>query len=404
MKLKHLLLLSVLAAILGLLAGAITIAFVAILDLIHEILWVTVPGELFGNLNPVYIAAMTLVGGLLVGLCSHYFGDYPKSLETALETYKKTKKFDYKHIPQSALASFASLGFGASLGPEAALIAIIGGLGTWVGELLKKATKLGEAGIISLSATVGVLFGSPLGAAAISASELSKKRSKIGYFIPSLIAAGSAFWLFNQFSNGGFFHFDFLPYTFATQNIWQAFIVAIPAFLLGAAFIGLSNVMHNVFGNTLKHPIIKGMFGGLILGGLGVITSFALFSGHEAIQEIIDEVSELSALSLFAIALIKVFVTASLLTTGWKGGRFFPLMFAGAALGLGVSQLFTFDPMLGLAVGMSATLTSVLKKPAAALLLLLFFFPVNMYALIVLGVAGSTALLRILPEVKENSL
>jgi hypothetical protein len=43
---------------------------------------------------------------------------------------------------------------------------------------------------------------------------------------------------------------------------------------------------------------------------------------------------------LIVLGLAKLFATALLLTTGWKGGYIFPIMFASVALGMAVNLLF----------------------------------------------------------------
>lgn len=386
-NLKHFLVLCLVSALLGAIAGFATLGFVKILGLIHMVLWEKIPEQLFGGLSTTYIIALTLVGGVLVGLCAKYFGDYPKSMEYALDKFKTTKKFDYKHLPQSMLASFASLGFGGSLGPEAALISLIGGLGSWIGDALKRLTNAQEIMFVSLSSTIGTIFGSPLGGAALASQVESKKQqSKFWLFAPALIAGSISFWIFEHFSSGGFFQFDFLPYSFELNDLWTATLVALLGALLGVSYLRAETYMEKFAKHRFKNVVVRAIIGGLVLGMLGGITSYALFSGHEGIQEIMDNASTFTGLGLIAIALIKVIATSWLLATGWRGGKFFPLMFAGAAFGLGLSLLVpVIDPMVGLAAGMASALAAALQKPPAALLLLAFFFPANMYGLIAIG-------------------
>lgn len=48
--------------------------------------------------------------------------------------FKETKRVDYKNVPKACVSALITLFFGASLGPEAALVNIIGGLSTLVGD------------------------------------------------------------------------------------------------------------------------------------------------------------------------------------------------------------------------------------------------------------------------------
>ena len=83
----------------------------------------------------IYTLLLCTIGGVLVGLCAKYLGDYPKDLETSVGQFKRTKQFDDRHLVQGVVASLASLGFGAALGPEAALVSLVGGLSTWIGSV-----------------------------------------------------------------------------------------------------------------------------------------------------------------------------------------------------------------------------------------------------------------------------
>ena len=122
-----------------------------------------------------------------------------------------------------------------------------------------------------------------------------------------------------------------------------------------------------------------------MLGLLGAWSWLVLFSGHEGIQVVIDDAG-LSVGFLLAVALAKVLATTALLGTGWKGGRFFPVMFAGAAAGLALAGLVSgVDPMVGLAVTMTTAIAVLIRRPVGAILLMLFLFPLALYPVVVVG-------------------
>jgi H+/Cl- antiporter ClcA len=67
-----------------------------------------------------------------------------------------------------------------------------------------------------------------------------------------------------------------------------------------------------------------------------------------------------------------------MLTTGWKGGQFLPMMFGGAALGLSVSALFPVVPApVAALAAMGALIAVVLPKPLIALILMALMFPLQ---------------------------
>ncbi len=64
-----------------------------------------------------------------------------------------------------------------------------------------------------------------------------------------------------------------------------------------------------------------------------------------------------------------MFATSLLLSTGWKGGYIFPIMFSSAALGLAASLLFPGIPVaVAVAATMAGALVATLRAPLFAAL------------------------------------
>src|SRR5690606_33346457 len=149
------------AAALGLVGSLVTVAFIKVLDLIHDALWTELPEAL--DVDPydlVYVLPVCALGGLLVGVARRFLGEHPESLEEALERFKRERAFDYVHVSLAVAFSRLSLGFGAGLGPGAALVAIIGGLGTMVGRFIKAgAPAQAPLDYIGVVGALGALFG-----------------------------------------------------------------------------------------------------------------------------------------------------------------------------------------------------------------------------------------------------
>ena len=128
--------LGLLAALLGGLIGAISAEFLHFIEWGQHLLW----KELTSNL-PVQTLLVATLGGLLIGLSQRYLGDHPKGINEAVSEISETGRLDYKHLPQGMLTASTSLIFGASLGPEAAIMDVIGGLGTWAGDVMRSFRK-----------------------------------------------------------------------------------------------------------------------------------------------------------------------------------------------------------------------------------------------------------------------
>ena len=75
----------------------------------------------------------------------------------------KTGRIEYRFVHKATLTAIIVLIFGASLGPEAALVGIIGGLCTWVGDRFAFALKgMNELTEVGIGATLSVIFNAPL--------------------------------------------------------------------------------------------------------------------------------------------------------------------------------------------------------------------------------------------------
>lgn len=396
---KHLLRISVVAAGLGLLGAVLTFTFLQALGFLHTLLWQILPESLSVS-SFVYTLVICTIGGVLVGMCNEQFGNYPKELFESIQAFRKTGRFDYQHLPGAAVASLVSLGFGASLGPESALVAIVGGSASWIGAKIERASANAQALVAAgVSGSIGALFGAPLAGPAVALDEDAGKLSRLWTLIPSLVAAFVAFWFMRSVSSGGgYFNFDFPDYTFAANDLVSGLVVALAALVPGFVFLGAERGLGVLLSGVTSEKL-KGAFGGFVFGVMAGLSSFLLFSGHEGIQEIADSYATLGGVTLILLGVAKAFAAGLLLASGWKGGRFFPLMFAGAAVGLGAALLLGAPVMVGIAAGMATALAVVLQRFFVTFLLLAFLVVPALYPVAIIGaLLGMVAGKRLSPS------
>jgi len=94
--------------------------------------------------------------------------------------------------------------------------------------------------------------------------------------------------------------------------------------------------------------------GGMLLGVLGAIGGpLSLFKGLEQMKELPEKAGTMTALGLLGLGLVKVVALLVAATSGFRGGRIFPTLFAGVALGFAVNAAFP-SVSLPLAVGSAA--------------------------------------------------
>ena len=114
-------------ALLGLLTGLMAYVFIALVDWATESLWPETTEYVFFSGEPWWILLMG-GAGLLVGLVRRLLDVQP--VIPGLFEEVDERRIEPRFVPRRVLVSFISLVGGASVGPEAALGSMGGGLGT----------------------------------------------------------------------------------------------------------------------------------------------------------------------------------------------------------------------------------------------------------------------------------
>lgn len=353
-KIQSSILLGLLAALLGGLVGAVSAVFLHFLEWGQHLLW----QELTSSL-PLQTLLVCTLGGLLVGLCQRYLGDHPKDLQEAISSIRDTGRLEYSHLPQGVLTASTSLIFGASLGPEAAIMDLLGGLGTWVGDVIRPLRERYD----------------------LAAPPPSKKRLiNMLHRWPGLIAfvvgTVTLVRLLDGLYSGGMLDLSGHPFQ------WTDLLWSVPLGLIGAAggwlYLELQIRTRELVAPLKPKPIFRGLLGGFALGLIALGLPMVLFSGQHFFQPLYDQAAQLGFWILLLTALARLFLTSLMQATGWKGGQFLPIMLGGAALGLSLSTLFPVIPASVAALSaMAALIAVVLQKPLIALILMGLMFPLE---------------------------
>jgi len=366
--------LMVTAVLAGALVAGVTAFFLMFLYKGIEFLWHEPPALISptGEI-PFYTLGLGIIGGLLVGLCHKYLGDHPKLLQDSIASFQKTKRFDYTHIWQGAVTAGTSLLFGASLGPEAALLDLAGGMSTWTGDQMR---RIGEpAGIVA-------------------EDEPWPRAWKWALFLVALVSGMAMFKVVvGDLFSGGLL--ETAVYQFQYLDLLWAVPVGIAGAFGGLFFNKLQAILPPILQGLNGQPVLRSLSGGIVLGVLASIFPLILFSGQHELQPLHD--SNESALFWFVLlsGIAKFFVTSYLLTTGWKGGQFLPIMFGGSALGLSIGMLIPgVSPIVAVVGGMAGSTVAVIRQPIAVVILLLLFFPLKLVGVMVVAVLAGFLIAR----------
>ena len=107
-----------------------------------------------------------------------------------------------------------------------------------------------------------------------------------------------------------------------------------------------------------------------------MVMPMTMFSGESQVEELNVLWTGMGAVALLVLGFAKVFVTSMCVNMGWRGGHFFPIIFAGISIGYGMAMLTGADPVFCLCVVTAALVGGVMRKPVMAVLLLFLCFPI----------------------------
>ncbi|WP_395245103.1 ion channel protein [Agromyces sp. MMS24-K17] len=324
--------------------------------LLEDWVWQTLPAT-FGadQSTPWWIFIVLTVTGAAVGLVVQFVPGHAG--EDSATTELATNPPKLYVVPGLLLAVLLSLAGGVSLGPENPIIAVNSAIA--VAALARLGGKIPQPVVVLLAsaATIGALFGTPVAAALVLTGMVAAVKAPGSLwdkmFLP-LTAAGTAA-LTMHLLGGSSIAFE-LPSMESIEpiDVLTGAVVAVGAALVGILAAWLLPFVHRAF-HALKYPIVFTTLGGAVLGLLGIIGGpITLFKGLEQTGELLDDPGGYTAGELALFAAVKVVALLIAASAGFRGGRIFPTVFIGAALGLLAAALIP-DMPISLAVA-SATL------------------------------------------------
>ena len=105
------------------------------------------------------------------------------------------------------------------------------------------------------------------------------------------------------------------------------------------------------------------------------------------------------------VGIVKILLTNICISTGLRGGHFFPVIFAGVCMGYGLSMLIFpggGHEVFAAAVITATLLGGIMKKPLAVTVLLFICFPIRLFFWIFIGAAVGKAIMDLPVKKKET--
>ena len=374
----------VLAAVLGIPISVVAYGFLALVAAAQQYLFDDLPNDVFAGSVPAWWPVPWLVlCGLLTGLTIRYLpgqGGHSPALGFQAGGGAPADR----DLPGIFLAALTTLSLGAVLGPEAPLIAIGGGLAALTVRLAKRdappmaVTVMASAGSF---AAISTLLGSPvLGAFLIMEAAGIGGMTLTLVALPGLLASGVGALIFvglDDWTGLGNFSLALTTVPPAVTPTWAtmswALVIGAGGALLGwlIRWIGLS-LRPVVHVNRVLITAILGLLIGLTAMTYQLLSDHSftevLFSGQDALPELVEHAAVYPVGVLILLALCKTFVYG-LSLSAFRGGPVFPAMFIGAVLGIAASGLpgLSLAPAIGMGIG--AMCAAMLRLPLTSTLL-----------------------------------
>lgn len=358
------------AALLGIGVGVLATAFLVGLRHVTEWLWPDASAYGTGFFDGEWwMVGFLAAAGLVVGV-SRRFLSTPMTVNMFAELDEG--RVDYRHVPSVLVTGFVSLASGASLGPEAPLATLGGGLGTLAAERAGRDTRVES--FAGISAAFGGLLGLPLFGTAL-ALELEHPH-RIDYYrliLPGLVASATGTAVYFAATDHSFFGLLDLG---LVDFHWWYLVAAVPLGVLGAGLAVVCALMFALMRRIATplagHVLFLPVMGGVVIGLVAVAFPLTLFSGEHELQVALEEAEHLGGWLLLAIALAKLLALATAMSTGFVGGPIFPMLFTGGTVGLCVNAAFPSVPVaIAVSCVMAATPAAFASVPVSMLVIVL---------------------------------
>ncbi|MGC2110460.1 MAG: chloride channel protein [Candidatus Korobacteraceae bacterium] len=329
---------SLLAALIGILAGLIAYLLYNLIGLFTNIAFYHRLSFAFvsprNNHLGLLVIVTPVIGGIIVGIMAHYGSDkirghgIPEAMEAVLIN---RSRIEPKVAILKPISAAIAIGTGGPFGAEGPIIQTGGAVGSLVGQLMHM-TAAERKVLLACGAAAGMAatFSTPI-AGVILAIELLLFEFKSRSFIPLVIASTLATSVhFRLMGPGPMFKVGALD--FGLPHALPFYLVL--GLLCGVAAIGFSKLLYWVEDQFEKLPIHDMWWPAIGALGLGIIGYFVprvLGVGYDTISDILN-----ARMLLGGLLAVMVFKSAALvisLGSGTSGGLLAPMFMASAAMG-----------------------------------------------------------------------
>ncbi|MGW7367350.1 ion channel protein [Streptomyces sp. NPDC054841] len=353
------------AIVVGVASSLLLLGVTAVSEQLKNVLWEVLPDAIgIGPYSALWVIAVLTATGLAVGLVVWkvygHAGPDPATMGLV------DPPLPAPVVPGLLLASALALAGGVSLGPENPITAANIALAAWLGRKAMHGSGADLWAGLAAAGTIGALFGTPV-AAALILTESMAARPAPGALWDKLFApliAGGAGALTTELIAHPTFDLA-LPDLGGSRwgDVPAAMAVSSLGALVGMAAVYAFPYAHAAF-RKLRHPVLMIGAGGLVLGLLGALGgSLTLFKGLDEMKVLASDPTGWSSRQFALMTVVKLAALTVAAACGFRGGRIFPSVFIGVALGLGVSALVPeVHPTLGVVCAVLGILLAITRQ------------------------------------------
>ncbi len=336
-------------------------------------------GTALGSIGNWMIFFIPVLGGLAVGLISHFFIGKERYVGIAgiMESVALGGgRLPYRKIPTKTVAAALSIGSGASVGPADPSVQIGAYVGSMFGQLLRLSDERIRALVASgVAGGIAAAFNAPITGIFFALEIIIGELSVNAFGIVTLASVISS--VFTQAVSGHQPAFHIPAYAF--NSVWELplyFGLGVLSGLSAAFYIRLHHFTRGIFDTWNAPRWFKPAVAGLAVGLVGVYLPQVFGTGYATIENILDG-KPLTVTLLLSLALSRLVLTPICISGGFHGGVFAPALFSGATLGgaygLVAKQVFpslNISPPAFAMVGMAAVLAGTIHAPITSFILL----------------------------------
>lgn len=369
---RRVLRISVLAVIIGLASSVIAFLLLRLIAFFTNLFFFQTL-SFSGDTSPasntlgIFILAVPVIGGLIIGLMARYGSDrirghgIPEAIEAILLNGSKVQP---KIALLKPLSSAISIGSGGPFGAEGPIIMTGGAFGSMIAQFFhltsaERKTLLVAGAAAGMSATFAAPIASVLLAVELLLFEW-KPRSLIPVALASAAAAIARIYILGP---GPLFSVPVHPSNVGLDGLAACLVAGIMAGLLSLILTKAVYASEDLFAKLPIHWMWWPAIGGLAIGLGGLVFPQALGVGYDTIGSLLQGNVPLKIIA--GILIVKSAIWAISLGSGTSGGVLAPLLMMGGALG-GIEALVLpaegagFWPLISMGAILGGTMRSPL--------------------------------------------